>query len=135
MSYADKYNTIGSSKDSKSFLFSDSYGQDSPSKYATLNNKSTYESLSSTYTSSDSTKYNTLGSSSKYQPDKSFMSSYTSELKFQPSRDIKPYDSNPSPSLLGVEDTPTPTSSIETEDSNTREVGERDVEGDGEQSD
>lgn len=37
--------------------------------------------------------------------------------------------------LLGVEETPTPTSSIETEDSNTREVGEKDVEGDGEQSD
>ncbi|KAF7287333.1 hypothetical protein GWI33_001693 [Rhynchophorus ferrugineus] len=37
--------------------------------------------------------------------------------------------------LLNVEETPTPTSSIETEDSNTREVGEKDVEGDGEQSD
>lgn len=50
------------------------------------------------------------------------------------------YDTSPnitqsSNSFLGVEETPTPTSSIETEDSATREVGERDVEGDGEQSD
>ncbi|XP_017778349.1 PREDICTED: rho GTPase-activating protein 100F isoform X3 [Nicrophorus vespilloides] len=60
---------------------------------------------------------------------------YNSSDKYS-SKD-KGYDSSPNatPGLLGVEETPTPTSSIETEDSNTREVGEKDVEGDGELSD
>lgn len=51
------------------------------------------------------------------------------------SNDVSPNMHGNSSSLLHVEETPTPTSSIETEDSATREVGEKDVEGDGEQSD
>lgn len=90
-------------------------------------------------------KYNTLGPKTSYDPP------YTSESKFNtigPSRNysydedkngkLNGFDTSPhvtqSSAFLGVDQTPTPTSSIETEDSVTREVGERDIEGDGEQS-
>lgn len=88
-------------------------------------------------------KYNTLG------PKTSYDAPYSSESKFNtigPSRNyydddkqkVNGFDTSPNithnNAFLGVEETPTPTSSIETEDSVTREVGERDIEGDGEQS-
>lgn len=132
--YGDKFNTISSTKD-KPFSFTESCYQDTQ-KYSTLNSKSMFESGYSS-----ESKYNTLGS--KF-PEKSGYSgtSFDSDLKYTPlSRDMKGSNFDVSPNvgqnttLLGVEDTPTPTSSIETEDSNTREVGEKDVEGDGEQSD
>ncbi|KAJ8964175.1 hypothetical protein NQ317_009252, partial [Molorchus minor] len=148
MSYSDKFNTIGSTKDVKSFF--ESYSNES-SKYSTLNTKNNnYNNSDSMFTSSDG-KYNTIGS--KYPDKSSYLSSAytTTELKYTPvkgsafdvhsaksnSFDVSPNvtQSNSSAGLLNVEETPTPTSSIETEDSTTREVGERDVEGDGEQSD
>lgn len=104
--------------------------------------------------SSGDTKSHTIGGS-KYPEKTSYLSTtYSSDLKYSPSKissydcknssyegknssyDVSPNTSQPTGGgLLNVEDTPTPTSSIETEDSNTREVGEKDVEGDGEQSD
>lgn len=87
-------------------------------------------------------KYSTLGS--KYQEKTGYLGvTFSSDSKYSPgnNKDVKmsAFDTSPNVSqssmLLGVEETPTPTSSIETEDSTTREVGERDVEGDGEQSD
>jgi hypothetical protein len=136
MSYGDKFNTIGSIKETKSFF--ENYSCDS--KYSST--KPTYEVTESMYPTAD-TKYNTIGS--KYPEKTSYLSTtYTSELKYSPGRETKSgssYDTSPnvtqssSSALLSIEDTPTPTSSIETEDSNTREVGEKDVEGDGEQSD
>lgn len=127
----DKYNTIGSTKEVKSFF--ESYTNDT-NKYSTLNNKN-YDV--SEYSSAD--KYNTIGS--KYPEKTSYLSTtYSSDLKYSPGKSSG-YDTSPnvtqssSSAMLSVEDTPTPTSSIETEDSNTREVGEKDVEGDGEQSD
>lgn len=114
------------------------------SKYSTLNTKATSYDTESMYTSSD-IKYNTLGS--KYQDKTGYLGvTFASDSKYGPNKDTKlttttstSYDTSPNISqssmLLGVEETPTPTSSIETEDSTTREVGERDVEGDGEQSD
>lgn len=112
----------GSEKDTKPF----SYLETETTKYSTLNTKgSNYEV--SEYSEQ---KFNTIGG-------KSYLSTNFSngELKFNQGKHN--YETSPSvaQSLLGVEDTPTPTSSIETEDSNTREVGEKDVEGDGEQSD
>lgn len=131
----------------------------SSSKYSTLTNNNNktinnYDPSNSnnefTAISSDSMKYNTIGGSAKYNSEKiSYLStSYSSDLKYGPSsvRESKSnsYDvtatspnvtQSNSAALLSIEDTPTPTSSIETEDSNTREVGEKDVEGDGEQSD
>ncbi|XP_030762749.1 rho GTPase-activating protein 100F isoform X3 [Sitophilus oryzae] len=134
-SYSDKFNTIGSTKDIKSFF--ENYSSDT-TKYST---KSTtgYETQS-TYTMSEN-KYNTIGS--KYQDQKSsYLSSISSagEMKYSPNKNGERFESEQgrsqsSSGLLNVEETPTPTSSIETEDSNTREVGEKDVEGDGEQSD
>lgn len=137
----EKFNTIGSTKDTKTFYSESSSYPTETTKYSTLSTKPTYEtSDSSMYTSEQ--KYNTAGSgkSSGY-----LSASYGSDLKYSPgSRDGKTsgssYDTSPnvtqsSGSMLGVEETPTPTSSIETEDSTTREVGEKDVEGDGEQSD
>ncbi|RZC40854.1 rho GTPase-activating protein 100F, partial [Asbolus verrucosus] len=136
MSYGDKFNTIGSIKETKSFF--ENYTTDS--KYST--GKPTYETSESIFPTPD-TKYNTIGS--KYPEKTSYLSTtYSSELKYSPGRETKSgssYDTSPnvtqsnSSALLSIEDTPTPTSSIETEDSNTREVGEKDVEGDGEQSD
>lgn len=139
----EKYNTIGPIKvEPKPFSFAETY-QDQ--KYATLNTKTTYEQPEQhMYTPTDNRYGSMGGASSKFQEKSSFLSSgYGTELKYSPgSRDSKSassYDTSPnitqSSSLLGVEETPTPTSSIETEDSNTREVGEKDVEGDGEQSD
>lgn len=135
ISFSEKYNTIASTKDNKPFTFDTTY-QDS--KYSTLHSKSTYDP--SDFVSSE-IKYSTLGS--KYQEKAGYLGvNYGGESKYSPgSKDSKgsSYDTSPnvtqSSMLLGVEDTPTPTSSIETEDSTTREVGERDVEGDGEQSD
>ncbi|XP_022901383.2 rho GTPase-activating protein 100F isoform X2 [Onthophagus taurus] len=113
------------------FPFSDVFVTEQQ-KYATLNSKS---STSSYDTGSDQqSRYNTIGW--KY-PEKS---SYLSDLNKYGVKTTTTMLQETSPSqqpgnLLAVEDTPTPTSSIETEDSNTREVGEKDVEGDGEQSD
>ncbi|XP_018575809.1 rho GTPase-activating protein 100F [Anoplophora glabripennis] len=137
MSYSDKFNTIGSTKEVKSFF--DSYSSDT-SKYSTLNSKTSSYDSESIFTTSDS-KYNTIGS--KYPEKTSYLSTtYSSDLKYSPGKndafDVSPnvtQSTSSTSGLLNVEDTPTPTSSIETEDSNTREVGEKDVEGDGEQSD
>ncbi|CAH0556139.1 unnamed protein product [Brassicogethes aeneus] len=133
----NKYNTIGSTKEVKSFFenyASDKYSSDkfADSKY------SSDAKYSKTYDPDySSDKYNTIGS--KYPEKTSYLSTtYSTDLKYSPA---KSYDRSPNvtqsagSATLGVEDTPTPTSSIETEDSNTREVGEKDVEGDGEQSD
>lgn len=137
-SYGDKFNTIGSTKEVKSFF--DSYAAET-SKYSTLNPKTSSFDTGSNYSVSES-KYNTIGS--KYPEKTSYLSTtYSSELKFSPSGKSNGFDVSPNVTqssssasgLLNVEETPTPTSSIETEDSNTREVGEKDVEGDGEQSD
>lgn len=102
-------------------------------KYSTLNTKSSYDSTE--YAGSSDQKFNTIGGKSSY-----LSTNYNNgDLKFGREGKVQGnnYESQGGSSsvLLGVEDTPTPTSSIETEDSNTREVGERDVEGDGEQSD
>lgn len=117
-----------------------SYLDTETTKYSTLNPKNNYDS--SDYTVSSEQKFNTIGgkSSSSY-----LSTNYNNgDLKYHSggNRDGKTnYEVSPnvtqsgSSVLLGVEETPTPTSSIETEDSNTREVGEKDVEGDGEQSD
>ncbi|XP_066151839.1 rho GTPase-activating protein 100F isoform X2 [Euwallacea fornicatus] len=140
-SYADKFNTIGSTKDIKSFF--ESYSTDSTSKYPTKL-ATTYETESGTGNESlySTTKYNTIGS--KYQEQKSsyLSSAYSAlEAKYSSSKNDGVYESGHTSSqisssgLLQVEETPTPTSSIETEDSVTIEVGEKDVEGDGEQSD
>ncbi|GLV44424.1 Rho GTPase activating protein at 100F [Carabus blaptoides fortunei] len=125
------------SYDKKPF-YADSYG-DTATKYNTLGSTKSssgynHENSSSpVYTSTvETTKYNTIGKTG-----------YLSSGYEQPSGGNKMngsgYDTSPnvtqSSMLLGIEDTPTPTSSIETEDSASREVGERDVEGDGEQSD
>lgn len=155
INYSDKYNTIGSTtKDNnKPFMFDTTTYQDS--KYSTLNTKVTSYDPESIFTSSD-IKYNTLGS--KYQEKSGYIgvTFAPDTTKYGSNKDVKiittaaaasgtittaasSYDISPNVSqssmLLGVEETPTPTSSIETEDSTTREVGERDVEGDGEQSD
>lgn len=142
MSYSDKYNTMSTTKDTKQFSFDTTSYQES--KYSTLNTKTCYDTSDSIFTSTD-IKYSTLGS--KYQDKTGYLgSTYTTEAKYSPIGNNKDknltttsYDTSPNISqssmLLGVEETPTPTSSIETEDSTTREVGERDVEGDGEQSD
>lgn len=123
--YGDKFNTMSSIKETKSFF--ENYSSSKPS----------YDSIEY----SDA-KYNTI--SGKYPEKTSYLSNtYSSELKYSPGRETKSssYDTSPntaqssSSALLTIDDTPTPTSSIETEDSNTREVGEKDVEGDGEQSD
>lgn len=122
MSFGEKFNTIGAIKETKSFF--ESY---TDSKYST---KSSYEPSEALF----DTKFNTIGS--KYPEKTSYLSTtYTSELKYSPGRDTSPNVTQSNSTLLSIEDTPTPTSSIETEDSNTREVGEKDVEGDGEQSD
>lgn len=134
---------MSSTKDttSKPFTFDSTSYQD---KYSTLNTKASYDTSESMFTSTD-IKYSTLGS--KYQDKTGYLGvTFSSESKFSPhhnnnNKDNKSsaFDTSPnvssSSTLLGVEETPTPTSSIETEDSTTREVGERDVEGDGEQSD
>lgn len=140
MSYGDKFNMIGSSvKDTKAFFESYSSSTSDNLKYLSKNYEPTINE--SVYTTSD-TKFN--ATSWKY-PEKNYlgMTSYSSELKYSPGKEsVKSgYDTSPNVSqspgsaLLTIEDTPTPTSSIETEDSTTREVGEKDVEGDGEQSD
>ncbi|CAG9861969.1 unnamed protein product [Phyllotreta striolata] len=129
--FAEKFNTIGPSKEIKSFF--ESYTSD-VGKYSTLNPR-TGASYDADYLYSGSAdgKTNGLGTSR-----------YLSDFKFA-GRGAGEYESagagagagqgGSAAGLLHVEETPTPTSSIETEDSNTREVGEKDVEGDGEQSD
>lgn len=140
----DKFSGTGNKENSKPFSYSDSsnYSSDA-TKYSTLNTKPSYETTDSSGFASTEQKFNTIGGKSS-----SYLSTnYGSEMKYSPGRDGNnktsgsSYETSPnvtqssSSVLLGVEDTPTPTSSIETEDSNTREVGEKDVEGDGEQSD
>lgn len=135
--YMDKFNTIGTSKEVKSFF--ESYSTEN-TKYQTLNSKnSTYDS-STIYTKSD---HRSDGLNKKYPQESSYLSTnYPPENKYSPSKS-NGYDANTTQQsnnlasgLLNVEETPTPTSSIETEDSShTREVGEKDVEGDVEQSD
>ncbi|XP_060529396.1 rho GTPase-activating protein 100F isoform X2 [Cylas formicarius] len=114
-SEGDKFNTIGTTKEAKSF----------------------YEGYSSAGTKPEMSSYNTTGS--KFQEQKTnYLSSMYGGAGKNGSGSYEDGDVNSlqmSPRLLQVEETPTPTSSIETEDSNTREVGEKDVEGDGEQSD
>ncbi|KAF5284692.1 hypothetical protein FQA39_LY16944 [Lamprigera yunnana] len=137
--HIDKYNTTGSSKDMpKQFSFAESTFPEHL-KYNTLNSKTSYDTTESMYIPNDASKFNTIGS--KYQDKSGYLCiNYGTDLKYN-SNKASGYDISPSAShsnntmLLSVEDTPTPTSSIETEDSNTREVGEKDVEGDGEQSD
>ncbi|XP_057664821.1 rho GTPase-activating protein 100F isoform X4 [Diorhabda carinulata] len=135
-SFTEKFNTIGPSKEVKSFF--DSYTSD-VNKYSTLNTKSSYDS--DYLYSSDKTN----GISSRFLDKNYLNTTYSNEMnKYSAGKNVT-YDTSPSPNvtqsssstsgLLNVEETPTPTSSIETEDSNTREVGEKDVEGDGEQSD
>lgn len=139
----DKFSSTGNSKDTtKPFSYTESsnYLSDT-TKYSTLNTKPSYETTESSGFSSTEQKFNTIGGKSGNY----LSTAYSSEMKFSPgSRDGKAsgnsYETSPNVTqsgsvLLGVEDTPTPTSSIETEDSTTREVGEKDVEGDGEQSD
>lgn len=139
----DKFGSSGNTKDStKPFSYSDSsnYSSDA-TKYSTLNTKPTYETTESSVYTSTEQKFNTIGG----KPGSYLSTNYGSEMKYSPGREGKTsgssYETSPNVTqssgslLLGVEDTPTPTSSIETEDSNTREVGEKDVEGDGEQSD
>ncbi|XP_045473768.1 rho GTPase-activating protein 100F isoform X3 [Harmonia axyridis] len=140
-SHPDKYNTIGSVKDTKSFF--ESYSDSS--RYNMSGTKPTYESPDLTTSYTNNSKYNTIGG--KYNNDRaSYLSSTHTDLTFSPSSpgevaskfrggDVSPSITQGTASLLNVEETPTPTSSIETEDSVTREVGEKDVEGDGEQSD
>ncbi|KAK9881699.1 hypothetical protein WA026_017218 [Henosepilachna vigintioctopunctata] len=142
--FPDKYNTIGSVKDTKAFFESYTEGP----RYSTSTTKPNYESSDiSTYTSNS--KYNTIGAKFNNEKSSYLSSTYTSaaDFKYSPtsprdsSSKSSSYDISPnithanSSSFLNVEDTPTPTSSIETEDSTSREVGEKDVEGDGEQSD
>lgn len=134
--YMDKFNTIGTSKEVKSFF--ESYTNDN-TKYQTLNSSKTSNYESSTMFSGSEHRSDGM---SKYPEKSSYLgTNYPSESKYSPSRS-NGYDTNPNTQsssstsgLLNVEDTPTPTSSIETEDSHTREVGEKDVEGDVEQSD
>ncbi|CAH1155850.1 unnamed protein product [Phaedon cochleariae] len=131
--YTDKYGTIGSTKDVKSFF--ESYASDIP-KYATLNTKTSSYDPDSIYASSES-KSNGIGS--RYSDKSSYLSNtYSTEMKYSHNKNYETSNHSSQSGgsgLLNVEETPTPTSSIETEDSNTREVGEKDVEGDGEQSD
>lgn len=102
-------------------------------KYSTLNTKSSYDT--SEYAGTSEQKFNTIGGKGFHSTNYN-----NGDLKFG-SGGKSSYETSVNVTqsggsvLLGVEDTPTPTSSIETEDSTTREVGERDVEGDGEQSD
>ncbi|XP_072378931.1 rho GTPase-activating protein 100F isoform X1 [Diabrotica undecimpunctata] len=136
--FSEKFNTIGPSKEVKSFF--DSYTSDT-NKYSTLNTKSTSYDSEYLYSSPD---VKTNGVSSRYLEKSYLNSTYSTDLnKYSPAKNAM-YDTSPNVTqstssstsgLLNVEETPTPTSSIETEDSNTREVGEKDVEGDGEQSD
>lgn len=136
--FAEKFNTIGPSKEIKSFF--DTYTSDS-NKYSTMNPKTTSYDTDYLYSTSD---VKTNGVSSRYI-DKSYLNgTYSTDLKYGSTKSSSNYDMSPNivqstnnstSGLLNVEETPTPTSSIETEDSNTREVGEKDVEGDGEQSD
>ncbi|KAH1000451.1 hypothetical protein HUJ04_000357 [Dendroctonus ponderosae] len=139
--YSDKFNTIGSTKDIKSFF--DGYPcANSPGKYPSKL-ATTYEVEGAERALYSPAKYNTIGA--KYQEPKAYGALYTSPknggvLQLSGGAFAKlsstGFEAGQSGSgLLQVEDTPTPTSSIETEDSNTREVGEKDVEGDGEQSD
>lgn len=122
----------------KKFGYESGYSE--TTKYNTLGGKGsgyTHENTNnSVYTTSESTKFNTIGHGNK----NSYLGGNFdgNEDKYN-SKMNGGFDTSPqvtqSSAFLGVEDTPTPTSSIETEDSATREVGERDVEGDGEQSD
>lgn len=125
------YTPGDSSKQFSSYLDSET------TKYSTLNTKSNYDTTE--YAGSSEQKFNTIGGKSSY-----LSTNYSNgELKFSPGGKTSgnSYETGGSVAqsgnsvLLGVEETPTPTNSIETEDSTTREVGERDVEGDGEQSD
>lgn len=133
--YMDKFNTIGTSKEVKSFF--ESYTTNN-TKYQTLNSKNSSYDPSTIFTTSEK---RSEGMSTKYSDKSSYLgTAYPSESKYSPSKS-NGYDANTTQSssstsgLLNVEETPTPTSSIETEDSHTREVGEKDVEGDVEQSD
>lgn len=134
-SYSDKFNTIGTSKEVKSFF--ESYTTDN-TKYQTLNSKSSSYDPSMIYTSSEN---RSEGMNKKYSQESSYLSTnYPPENKYASSKNngydgSTAHSSNSATGLLNVEETPTPTSSIETEDSHTREVGEKDVEGDVEQSD
>ncbi|XP_050310885.1 LOW QUALITY PROTEIN: rho GTPase-activating protein 100F [Anthonomus grandis grandis] len=137
--FSDKFNTIGSTKDIKSFF--DNYSMDSNGKYSSkLTTNYETECTSTGDGVYGTAKYNTIGG--KYSQDKSSyltsVYSTVSDSKYSPSKNGTSFASSPQQNLsthLNVEETPTPTSSIDTEDSNTREVGEKDVEGDGEQSD
>lgn len=133
----DKFNTIGSTKEIKSFF--ENYATDSTTKYGTLSSKTSYDGSNDPVFTTSESKYNTIGF--KY-PEKTthYLTTSSSDMKYSPAKNNN-YDTSPNmtqssnSTLLNVEETPTPTSSIETEDSTTREVGEKDVEGDGEQSD
>ncbi|KAL1490184.1 hypothetical protein ABEB36_012918 [Hypothenemus hampei] len=137
LSCSDKFNTIGSFKEVKSFF--ESYSEDSPFRHSSKLS-TTYEVNSGSGNNNESSiyntgKYNILGSGFSEQK-----ANYSSlESKFLSGKNDDDYDQSATTKsksgFLHVEETPTPTSSIETEDSNTREVGEKDVEGDGEQSD
>ncbi|XP_065174201.1 rho GTPase-activating protein 100F isoform X3 [Atheta coriaria] len=126
-------------------------GKDKPFAYETFKS---YSSAASDAFSTSDVYTTSMAASDKY---KSYLATTTSgynPYKYDSSspRDVSPsstgngghvgngHDGNGSNGggrggHLQVEETPTPTSSIETEDSNTREVGEKDVEGDGELSD
>lgn len=134
--YTDKYSSSnGNGLKDKPFLYSDSYDITSKYSSALSYTKPNYDDSIYTSTSASVT-------SSYKSPYTSSTSGYASELKFN-GKSLGTYESSgnghvggqASSGLLGVEETPTPTSSIETEDSITREVGEKDVEGDGELSD
>ncbi|VEN35871.1 unnamed protein product [Callosobruchus maculatus] len=121
----DKFNTIGSTKEVKSFF--ESYAATvEASRYSTMNSKST-----SNYNNEADTNGKVSFLSTGFTMD----SKYSPKNSYDTSPNITTVSNSSSTGLLNVEETPTPTSSIETEDSATREVGEKDVEGDGEQSD
>lgn len=88
-SYADKFNTIGSTKDIKSFF--ESYASDSPSKYPTkLPTSYETDACSASESMYTTSKYNTIGS--KYPEQKSsYLSSVysTAESKYSPSKNGK----------------------------------------------
>lgn len=132
--YMDKLNTIGTSKEVKSFF--ESYATEN-TKYQPLNSKTTGYDSSTMFSVPEN---RSEGVQSKYSEKASYLgTSYSSENKYSPSRS-NGYDGSPNANqslavLLNVEETPTRTSSIETEDSHTREVGEKDVDADVEQSD
>lgn len=88
-SYSDKYNTIGSTKDIKSFF--ESYSSDSPNKYPTKL-ATTYESDSATNNESlfSTGKYNTIGSKYPDQKSSYLSSGYSGmESKYSPNKDGK----------------------------------------------